>query len=316
MLELEPPDHTRLRKLVQKAFVARNIEHMRMGVEAYCATLLGKMEQGRGEPFDFLDAYATPIPIWVITSLLGVPQEMGKQMLEWSHAMVRMYQIGRTAEQEKLAVEAAIAFSQFIRDYIEIRRKDPRDDLLSALIVAQEAGDALTEDELVSTCILLLNAGHEATVHVLGNGLYALLQYPQQLDWLRKHPQHIATAVEELLRYDTPLHMFTRYALDDVSYRGMTLQFGEQVGLLLGAANRDPAVFTEADNLDLTRQPNPHVSFGGGIHYCLGAPLARLELQIAVPMLLERFPTITLAASPVYRNAYHFHSLENLMITI
>jgi cytochrome P450 len=264
---------------------------------------------------DLLPAYATPIPVTVIAEMLGVPAEMSQSLLDWSHAMVKMYELERTAESEQSAVQAAQEFVAYLRQLVVERRQRPQNDLITKLIEVEEAGEMLTEDELISTCILLLNAGHEATVHVIGNGVYALLQHRDQLARWRKEPGLAETAVTELLRYDTPLHQFNRWVLEDLEYEGHYFRQGTRVSLLLGAANRDPAQFPDPDRLDLGRQKNAHVSFGGGIHYCLGAPLARLELQIALPLLLTRLPHLQLAAQPHYQNSYHFHSLESLWVT-
>jgi cytochrome P450 len=222
--------------------------------------------------------------------------------------MVAMYQARRDRAVEDAAVRATIAFSDFMRRYIAERRKSPRDDLLSELIRAEEEGRKLSEDELVTTAILLLNAGHEATVHAIGNAAKVFLELGLR-DGISEGQ------VEEALRYDAPLHLFTRYALEDLDYAGLRLKKGEVVGLLLGAANRDPARFRNPDRFDPGRDPNPQVSFGAGIHFCIGAPLARLEMQIALPLLFKRLPRLALAEPPRYRNAYHFHGLERLMVT-
>lgn len=312
MLELEPPAHTRLRGLVQKAFMARQIERLRPRVASLTHSLLDALGE-HGEA-DLLPAFATPIPVIVIAELLGVPTDMSDYLLNWSHAMVAMYELGRTPEQERKAVQAAQEFVAYIKDYVEQRRRQPKDDLITHLIQVEEAGEQLTEEELISTCILLLNAGHEATVNAVGNGVLALLRHPDQLERLRRDPSLINTAVEELLRYDPPLHLFNRWVLEEVEIRGQRFRRGDRVAVLLGAANRDPAQFADPDTLDITRWPNPHVSFGAGIHYCVGAPLARLELQAALPILLERLPGLRLAEEPAYRNAYHFHGLQSLRV--
>ncbi|HFC12605.1 MAG TPA: cytochrome P450 [Anaerolineae bacterium] len=312
LLELEPPDHTRLRGLVQKAFMTRQIERLRPRIAALSHQLIDAMlEKGQ---CDLLTDFATPIPVQVIAEMLGVPVEMSQALLDWSHAMVGMYQMARSAEQERAAVQAAQEFVAYLRGYVAQRRNDPRDDLITRLIQVEEAGEKMSEDELISTCILLLNAGHEATVNVIGNGVLALLRHPEQLAKWRQDPALTPTAIEELLRYDTPLHLFNRWVLEELEFGGQQFKQGQQISLLLGAANRDPAVFDSADTLDLARKPNPHLSFGGGIHYCLGAPLARLELQTALPILLERLPNLRLADQPQFSNSYHFHGLEALQI--
>ena len=306
LLELEPPVHTRLRGLINRSFLSRQVERMRPAITSLANGLIDRFE-AKGEA-ELLSDFATPIPVIVICDLLGVPGDMAQQLLAWSHDMVAMYMARRDRTVEERAVKATVEFSGFMRDYITRRRKEPRDDLLSELIRAEEQGSKLTEDELVTTAILILNAGHEATVHAIGNGIKCLLE-----QGIRSGIDE--ACVEETLRYDAPLHLFTRYALEDLEYAGIRLKKGESVGLLLGAANRDPARFPEPDRFFPGRDPNPQVSFGAGIHFCIGAPLARLEMQIALPLLFERLPKLALAETPRYRNAFHFHGLESLKVT-
>lgn len=306
LLELEPPVHTRLRSLVNRSFLSRQVERLRPAITSLANGLIDRFE-GKGEA-ELLTAFATPIPVIVICDLLGVPTDMAQQLLAWSHDMVAMYQARRDRAVEDRAVKATVAFSDFMRGYIGQRRKALGDDLLSELIKAEEQGAKLTEDELITTAILLLNAGHEATVHALGNGIKCLLE-----QGIRNGIDE--ACVEETLRYDAPLHLFTRYALEDLEYAGIRLKKGESVGLMLGAANRDPARFPEPDRFIPDRDPNPQVSFGAGIHFCIGAPLARLEMAIAMPLLFRRLPKLALAEHPTYRNAYHFHGLESLKVT-
>lgn len=303
LLELEPPVHTRLRSLVNRSFLSRQVERLRPAILSLSNGLIDRFET-KGE-VDLLAEFATPIPVIVICDLLGVPNDMAQQLLAWSHDMVAMYQARRDRAVEDAAAAATIAFSDFMRGYIKQRRKAPREDLLSELIRAEEQGNRLSEDELVTTAILLLNAGHEATVHAIGNGVKALIELGIRDNISDGH-------VEELLRYDAPLHLFTRYALEDLDYAGITFKKGEEVGLMLGAANRDPARFPDPDRFDPAREPNPHVSFGAGIHFCIGAPLARLEMQVALPLLFQRLPKLALAEPPRYRDTYHFHGLERL----
>ena len=311
MLELEPPDHTRLRSLVQKAFMARQIEQIRPKIAQLTHELINKMLEKSS--CDLLEAFATPIPVLVIAEMLGVPAEAAPNLLAWSHAMVKMYEPTRSAEIEKAAVQATIDFVTYLRDIVASRRKQAQDDLISRLVEVEEAGDKLNEDELISTCILLLNAGHEATVNVVGNGVLALLQHREQFDLWRRKPELTKSAIEELLRFDTPLHQFNRYVLEELEYGGVRFKVGDRVALMLGAANRDSAEFSNPQTLDLTRNHNPHTSFGGGIHYCLGAPLARLELQTSLPILLARLPNLELKETPQFRNSFHFHGLDTLM---
>jgi cytochrome P450 len=263
--------------------------------------------EAKGE-VDLLSAYATPIPVIVICELLGVPTVMADQFLRWSHDMVSMYMAKRDLAIEEAAVEATIAFSDYMRSLISERRRAPQGDLLSELVRTESEGQKLSEDELVTTAILILNAGHEATVHTIGNGVKALLElgitFPVR-----------EAIIEEIMRYDAPLHLFTRYALENIEFAGLKFRKGEQIGLLLGAANRDPARFPNPDKFHARRDPNPHVSFGAGIHFCIGAPLARLEMLIAFQTLFKRLPNLRLAKQPHYKNVFHFHGLEELIVT-
>ncbi|WP_210527777.1 cytochrome P450 [Rubellimicrobium arenae] len=303
MLELEPPRHTRLRGLVLRAFTSRRIAAMGPEIEALCHRLIDGFPAG---PFDLLDAYGRVIPVVVIARLLGVPEERADDLLRWSNAMVAMYQARRTREIEDAAVEAALAFRGFVEDTVAVRRRAPGDDLLTQLIAAEEAGERLSTDELVTTCILLLNAGHEATVHTLGNGAKTLLeQGVREVD---------EAVVEEILRHDPPLHMFTRWVYEEAELFGHRFRRGDQVALLLGAANRDPLAYADPHRFDPARQGPPNVAFGGGIHFCVGAPLARLELVIGLRALFERCLSLRLAEPPRYGDVYHFHGLERLMV--
>lgn len=312
LLEREPPAHTRLRALVNRAFVSRHVERLRPRVAALAHELIDGFE-GRGE-IDLLPAFAEKIPVIVIAELLGVPVDMAPQLLDWSHKMVAMYQFNRSRETEDAAVRATAEFSAFMRAYAEARRGDPRDDLLTKLIEAEEAGERLSADELVTTAILLLNAGHEATVHGIGNGVKALLENGADPLPHLAGPDGGAGAADELLRFDSPLHVFTRYVLEDCEVSGVDLRKGQTVALLLGSANRDPARFAVPDSLDFQRGGSGHASFGAGIHFCVGAPLARIEMAEAIRVLFERLPSLELAAKPSYADRYHFHGLAALRI--
>ncbi len=303
MLELEPPRHTRLRALVLRAFTSRTISALTPDTTRLCHDLIDRFPH---KPFDLLDAYARPVPVIIICRLLGVPESHADDLLRWSNAMVAMYTAGRTRAIENAAATAASDFTAFMRDYINQRRKTPGDDLISTLIAAEEQGEKLSEDELITTCILLLNAGHEATVHTLGNGVKTLLEH-QVTD--------ISDAcVEEIIRYDPPLHMFTRWVYEDVTMGDHSFKRGDQIACLLGAANRDPAAYANPNQFDPTRKGPQNTSFGGGIHFCVGAPLARLELRIALETLLTRCPNLQISETPHYGNVYHFHGLERLMV--
>ncbi len=312
ILEMEPPEHTRLRNLVNRAFVSRRVEKLAPRIAVLAHERVDAFErQGLA---DLIEDFAAPIPVAVIADLLGVPREMGRQMLDWSHRMVAMYQFGVTRAVEQSAAKASRDFAEFMRGYAHARRADLRDDLVSQLLVAESDGGKLSEDELVATCILILNAGHEATVHAIGNGVKAMLEHSVDPREAFASEKARAATIEELLRLDPPLHLFARYALDDVEFADVCLKKGEKIGLLLGAANRDPERFRDPDAFDAGRDPNPHVAFGAGIHFCVGAPLARLEMAITLPILFDRLPALRLAESPRYRDAYHFHGLEALKV--
>lgn len=311
MLELEPPRHTRLRAQVLRAFTSRRINAMAGEVETLCHTLIDGFPVG---DFDLLPAYATPIPVIIIARLLGVPERDADRLLLWSNAMVQMYIAGRSPTMEAEAVAASCAFSAYLSDYIDVRRNDPRDDLITALIAAEDAGEKLSRAELISTCILLLNAGHEATVHGLGNAVSCLLAHgdaPAQCS-----TKTAARSVEEVLRYDPPLHKFTRYAYEDMEVFGHRFSRGDEVALILGSAGRDEEIWQEADQFRTGRTPQTHSAFGGGLHFCLGAPLARLEMEIALRVLFERCPDLSLTAPPLYRSTYHFHGLDQLRVQL
>jgi cytochrome P450 len=311
MLELEPPRHTRLRNLVLRAFTSRRIAGLAPEITNLATELAETLPAG---PFDLLQTFAQPLPVRIIARLLGVPEEMAPSLLRWSNAMVGMYQAGRTPDMEHAAVAATEAFVTFLHSYIDERRAKPADDLITQLIAAEMEGQRLSVDELISTCILLLNAGHEATVHTIGNGVKTLLETATPLSVLA--PENIEASVEEILRFDPALHMFTRWAYDDVEVMGHTFHRGDQVGLLLAMANRDPGLWENPNMFDPSRPIKPHSSFGAGLHFCVGAPLARLELQIALPILFARHPGLRLANAPAYADVYHFHGLQALPVIV
>lgn len=313
MFDKEPPDHTRLRSLVHKVFTPRRVENLRGRIQAISDELLDRVIlQGH---MDILEDFAVPLPVTVIAELLGVPEGDRHRLRPWSRDIVAMYELDHTDEQARRAVQASAEFSDYLRNLAHQRRRQPGDDLISALALVEEAGDQLTEDELISTCVLLLNAGHEATVNVIGNGMLALFTHPDQMRALLRDPSLISTAVEEMMRYDTPLQLFRRWVLEDIEYKGKTFKQGTEVALMFGAANHDPARFPDPHTFDITRADNPHISFGNGIHYCLGAPLARLELQMAIATLLRRLPGLRLQGdTPRYRDAYVIRGLGELPI--
>ena len=303
MLELNPPRHTRLRGLVLRAFTTRRIAELEPEIEALCHDLIDQFPSG---DFDLLTAYARTVPVVIIARLLGVPESRADDLLNWSNAMVAMYITGRTRTTEDRAIAATQAFVAFMRQHIEDRRTAPADDLITQLIAATEDGARLSTDEMITTCILLLNAGHEATVHTLGNTVKTLLE------------RDIRTAndktVEEALRFDPPLHMFDRYVIEDCELFGHAFKRGDTVKCLLGAANRDPAPYPDPHHFDPARKGPVNVAFGGGIHFCVGAPLARLELRVALEVLFKRCPTLILTAPATYGDTYHFHGLEALRV--
>ncbi|MFI0352354.1 cytochrome P450 [Actinomadura sp. 9N407] len=324
-LTMDPPDHTRLRRLVSKAFTPRLIERLRPRAEELVAELL---DGARGE-IDVIETLAYPLPVILISELLGVPPEDRELFKGWSDALARgldpdfLLPAGDLARRD----EAREEFAAYFRELAARRRAEPRDDLLSALVAVPDDGAALTEDELLATCVLLLVAGHETTVNLIGNGALALLRHPEQLDRFRTRPGETAAAIEELLRYDPPVQLTLRAALEDRDLGGTTIAKGEMVLLLTGAANRDPDAFTDPDRLDLARYaegtrwaagPNEtprHLSFGHGIHFCLGAPLARLEGQIALRRLFER--DVALTATPLtYRDNLVLRGVSALPVTI
>lgn len=310
MLELEPPRHTRLRRLVLRAFTSARIAALAPEIELLALELIDALPPGG---CDLLEHFAKPLPVIIIARLLGVPEERAADLLAWSNAMVGMYQASRTAETEAAAVAATEAFVAFLDAYIEERRADPGNDLISHLIAAEEGGQHLSRAELISTCILLLNAGHEATVHTIGNGVKALLQSNTGTYWLT--PGRIEGTVEEIFRHDPPLHLFTRWVYEDLELGGARFKRGDRVGLLLAGANRDPGPWEEPALFNPARPVQTHFSFGAGTHFCIGAPLARLELASALPVLFRRLPDLALAAPPRYANLYHFHGLTRLDVT-
>ena len=308
--EKEGDTHRRLRGLVRRAFTSRRIANLNDDVVEICNDLIAGFPAGE---LDLIPAYCTQLPVRVIARLLGVPEEHGDDLLRWSNTMVSMYQANRSRAIEEAANPAAREFSTFLRAYIETRRDDPRDDLITNLIAAEEDGVKLSTEELIGTCVLLLNAGHEATVHSMGNAVKTLLEHDTPSSAL--NDDNIADTAEELLRYDPPLHMFTRYAYEDIEVCGVPLKKGDQVALILGSAGRCEEVWESADQFSPSKNSKSHLAFGGGLHFCVGAPLARLEMQIGLKMLFEACPNLQLAQAPVYAGSYHFHKLEQLIVS-
>jgi cytochrome P450 len=314
MLDLDQPDHTRLRGLVYQAFTPRLIESMRERVQALSDELLDAVQaSGR---MDLIHDYALPLPATVIAEILGVPARDRHKFHRWSNAMLS---VKPTTWGKLLLVPHVVAFMRYIRKMSQARLADPRDDLITALVQAREAGDRLSKDELLSMVVLLLVAGHETTVNLIGNGVVALLDHPAELERLRANPALIKPAIEELLRYDAPVQLATeRYTREDVTIAGVTIPRGEMVFAALGSANRDERQFDQPDTLQIEREPNRHLSFGQGVHFCLGASLARLEGQIAINTLLRRAPDLRLAVPSQRlprRTSLILRGLESLPVT-
>lgn len=324
ILDSEPPKHTRLRRLVAQAFGRGHVERLRPRVGQLAGSLLDGCADvlAAGGTFDGLADYAEPLPVLVIAELLGWPEADRHLLRPWSQAIVRMYELERTPEHERLAREAAADFAAYVVDLAQQRRVAPSDDLVSHLVQVRDGSDRLSDHELVATVVLLLNAGHEASVNGFGNGLVSMLRAPDQLATVTRHRDDgalVALTVEEMLRHDSPLHLFERTATADVELATpagpVRLAAGQKVAALLGSANRDPAVFAEPDRFVADRSTNPHLAFGSGIHFCIGAPLARLELQASLPALLDRFPRLELAGEPVRRPTFVLRGYQTLPLT-
>lgn len=316
MLFLDPPDHTRLRGLVSKAFTPRVIEGMRPQIQALVDELLDAAA-ARGH-MDLIADFSFPFPAIVIAGLLGVPPEDRDQFKEWSEAFGMLLDPGVHAPEEIEAAQAGVfALVAYLLKIVEARRQEPRDDLISLLIAAEEQGDKLDTEELLINCVLLLAAGHGTTTHMIGNGVLALLRYPDQLERLRAEPALIRGAVDELLRYDGPVQVTGRMANQDLEIGGKRITKGQHVTTALGAANHDPAQFAHPERLDLGRQDKGHVAFAHGIHFCLGAALARLEGQIAIGALVRRFPALRLETDePEWMPSVVFRGLIALPVTL
>jgi cytochrome P450 len=307
MMENEPPDHTRLRRLVVGAFARGHVERLRPRVRRLAEGLLDGVDPSG---FDVVREYAEPLPVLVIAELLGVPTELAPRLREWSQAIVRLYEVSPTEQEEGAATAAAVDFAATIRDLARARAASPRDDLLSDLVAAREGKARLSEDEVVASAVLLLNAGHEASVNVFGNGLVAMLERG-----LEPQTRQVETCVEEMLRFDAALQLFERTATSDVRIGEVTVEEGQKIAALLGAANRDPAVFEDADTFVPTRDPNPHLAFGAGVHFCLGAPLARMELAESLRTLWSRMPDLHLAEDPTPRGTFVLRGYTSVRVS-
>jgi cytochrome P450 len=317
MLDREPPDHTRLRRLVSKTFTPKMIEGLRPRMEALAIELVEQLmdETANGGVADLKTIVAEPLPVAVIADMLGVPEEDRHHLRPWSADIVGMYELNPSDETAQRAVQACIDFSDYLVGLARERKRNPQDDLITALANVMDEGETLTEGELVGTCALLLNAGHEATVNTTVTGWNALFNNPDQLQRVKDDHSLIPSAVEELMRFDTPLQMFERWVLEDIEVQGVHIPRGYEVALIYGSANRDERQFTDPDRLDVGRTHNPHITFGAGIHFCLGAPLARLELQTSFRTLLERMPTMTAVQPANWGPGYITRGLAELPVT-
>jgi cytochrome P450 len=296
MLRIDPPDHTRLRTLVSKAFTPRAVERLRPRIETVVVELLDGLA-GRAE-LDLMPAFASPLPVVIIGEMLGVAVEDRTRFRHWSNEAIGLLGDGSRADRRR-AWQALGEMRDWLGEQIDARRRTPREDLLSALVAAEESGDRLSERELFATCLLLLVAGNETTTNLIGNGVVALLRHPAQLERLRRDPARMPAAIEELVRFDSPVQMTSRLVLEERELHGCRLRRGEQIVLILGAGNRDPARFDDPDRLDLDRPDARPLSFGHGLHYCLGAQLARLEAQVALTHLFDRYPDLRFADAPI-----------------
>lgn len=314
MLLKDPPEHTHLRTLVHRAFTPRMVERLRERTQFITNDLIDKAQVNGG--MDLINEFALLLPVTVIAEMLGVPVSDYATLHDWSTGLAHTLELGQSEDTVVRGAEATVEFSAYIRAMIAERRKNPQDDMISALVAAETEGDKLSEDEMVAMCILLLFAGHETTVNLIGNGTLALMRHPNQWEKLKADPSLVKLATEELLRYDSPVQMTMRWVMEDTEFAGQQFRRGQQVATLIGAANHDPARFANPGELDITRDPNPHIAFGSGIHFCLGAPLARMEGQIAFAALAKRLPNLKLVdENPPYRDTYVLRGLAELPVT-
>jgi cytochrome P450 len=313
LIDMEPPDHTRLRRLVTKAFTPRTVEGLRPQIETIVDGVVGHARD-LGE-FDLIADLMELVPVTVIAELLGIPEADRHLLRPWSADMTLMFELNPSPEMQRRATDASAAFEAYLRDLVRARRASPGEDLLSELAAVVEAGgDRLTEGELIGTAVLLLNAGHEASVNGAANSWYALFRQPAALAALRADPSLVPTAIEELLRFDTPAPMFERWVLEDIAVAGVPIPRGQELALQFASANRDPAAFERADEIVLDRAPNPYLSFGAGIHYCLGAPLAKVEFDILFRRMVETLPDLELVEVPRWKPRFILRGLESIRV--
>jgi cytochrome P450 len=317
ILDSEPPKHTRLRSLVMKAFNPKKIEGLRPEIERITASLLdeaAKKHEAQGH-FDLIADFAEPLPVKVIAHLLGFPEKDEHLLRPWSQAIVKMYEVSPSIADQEAAQLASDDFAAYVHELMLQRQTNPGTDLVSELAAVREEGEKLNTHELIATCVLLLNAGHEASVNGFGNGMVAALENKTQMAKLNADPDGLAlTAVDEFLRFDAPLHLFERTATEDTVIGGVTIKKGQKIASLLGSANRDSAMFENPDELDLSRHPNPHIGFGAGIHFCIGAPLARIEMSVSLPALIKRFGNLELAEKPLRRQSFVLRGYDKVLV--
>jgi hypothetical protein len=317
ILDSEPPKHTRLRSLVMKAFNPKKIEGLRPEIERITASLLdeaAKKHEAQGH-FDLIADFAEPLPVKVIAHLLGFPEKDEHLLRPWSQAIVKMYEVSPSIADQEAAQLASDEFAAYVHELMLERQTNPGTDLVSELAAVREEGEKLNTHELIATCVLLLNAGHEASVNGFGNGMVAALENKTQMAKLNADPDGLAlTAVDEFLRFDAPLHLFERTATEDTVIGGVTIKKGQKIASLLGSANRDSAMFENPDELDLSRHPNPHIGFGAGIHFCIGAPLARVEMSVSLPALIKRFGNLELAEKPLRRQSFVLRGYDKVLV--
>ena len=318
ILDSEPPKHTRLRSLVMKAFNPKVIAELEPTIRRISLELIAESRRKleTAGHFDLIADFAEPLPVKVIAHLLGFPESDEHLLRPWSQAIVKMYEVSPSEQEQLAAQQASEQFAQYVQHLMVQRQQQPGTDLISDLAQVEQDGEKLNAHELIATCVLLLNAGHEASVNGFGNGMVATLRNPEQLELLKTNPDSIAgTAVDEFLRFDSPLHLFERTATEDTVIGGVDVKAGQKIAALLGSANRDEEVFDKPTELDLTRSPNPHIGFGAGIHFCIGAPLARLEMATALPELMRAFPAIELFAEPVLRDTFVLRGYESVLVS-
>lgn len=315
-LVLNPPDHTRLRRLVSRSFTPRRVDELAPRIAALTDELLDNVVGGRS--FDVISALASPLPVAVISELFGVPDADRPAVVSWSHALARGIEPDFLVlwEERRKQWAARNEFAAYLTGEIAARRRSPGGDLVSDLVAVHDRGESLSEEEIIATCILLLIAGHETTTNLIGNGLHALLGNPDQFDELAGYPELAPSAVEELLRFDSPVQLTMRVALEDAEAGGVPVAKGTFVLHLIGAANRDPLVYEDPDRVDIRRAPSPDLAFGQGIHFCLGAPLARLEAQVALVALVRRFPSLRMASEPIWKENAVLRGIERLEVEV